>query len=66
MDLLGTNRVSSYPQRADEDADYLVVLDIQRFDSALGGSATIEALWSVNKRRWDAVAVIQCSSSIEA
>lgn len=50
MGLLGTYRVSSFPQRADEDADYRVILDIQRFDSTLGGNATIEALWSVNKR----------------
>ena len=50
MGLLGTYRVSSYPQRADEDADYHVTLDIQRFESTLGGNATIEALWSVSKR----------------
>lgn len=48
--LLATYRVSAYPQRADEDADYRVIVDIQRFDSTLGGNATIEALWSVTKR----------------
>lgn len=50
MGLLDTYRVSAFPERADEDADYRVIIDIQRFESTLGGNATIAALWSVSKR----------------
>jgi uncharacterized lipoprotein YmbA len=44
---LGDAYVSAYPQGAGSDADYVVVVDIQRFDSAPGDAAVIEALWSV-------------------
>ena len=47
--LLGTKQVSTYSQNAIGDAEYRVVVDIQRFDSALGEAVTIDALWSVRR-----------------
>ena len=44
---LGDAYVSTYPQAAGSVADYRVAVDIQRFESALGDAATIEALWTV-------------------
>ena len=45
--LLGSNRVSSYLQNAGSDADYRVLVDIQRFESSPGESVTVEAVWSL-------------------
>jgi uncharacterized lipoprotein YmbA len=39
--------VSTYPQAGSADADYLVTIDVRRFDSALGDAATVEVLWTV-------------------
>ena len=39
--------VSTYPQSANIDADCRVLIEVQRFDSALGEAATIEVLWTV-------------------
>lgn len=47
--LLKPARVSSYPQNAGLDADYRVMLDIQRFEMAVGEGVSLEALWSVRK-----------------
>jgi len=47
--LLGTTQVSAYPQNAGDNAEYRVQVDIQRFESTLGGTAVIEALWSVRR-----------------
>lgn len=47
--LLGAKQVSTYSQNAIGDAEYRVVVDIQRFDSALGEAVTIDALWSVRR-----------------
>jgi uncharacterized protein len=44
---LGPVRVSVYPQNASENADYRVLVDVQRFDGTPGESVTIDALWSV-------------------
>lgn len=46
---LNVKRVTAYPQNAGENADYRVLIDIQRFDSTLGESVTIDALWSVKR-----------------
>ena len=40
-------RVMAYPQSLGGDADYRVMIDVQRFDSALGDAATVEAVWTV-------------------
>jgi uncharacterized lipoprotein YmbA len=45
--LLGGAQVAAYPQSAAAVADYRVLLDVQRFDSALGDAATLEVLWTV-------------------
>jgi uncharacterized lipoprotein YmbA len=45
---LGDAYVSAYPQGTGSEADYRVVVDIQRFESALGDAATVEALWAVS------------------
>jgi uncharacterized lipoprotein YmbA len=44
---LGPVRVSVYPQNASENADYRVLVDVQRFDGTPGESVKIDALWSV-------------------
>lgn len=40
-------RVITYPQSGNADTDYLVAIEVRRFDSAPGEAATIELLWSV-------------------
>jgi uncharacterized lipoprotein YmbA len=45
--MLGTPRVAVSPQTLTPDADYRVAIEVQRFDSALGEAATLEAVWSV-------------------
>ena len=52
---LHVRQVAAYPQSAGDNAEYRVLVDIQRFDSTLGESVTIDALWSV-KRQSDGVA----------
>jgi uncharacterized lipoprotein YmbA len=49
--LLDGSRVAFYPQSASADADYRVMVDVQRFDSAPGTAATIEVLWMVRATR---------------
>jgi hypothetical protein len=51
---LNVKRVAAYPQGAGDNADYRVLVDIQRFDSTMGESVTIDALWTV-KRASDGV-----------
>ena len=45
--LLKPARVSTYPQNAGLEADYRVLLDIQRFEMSAGEGAGLEVLWSV-------------------
>jgi uncharacterized protein len=47
--LLGSSRVSSYLQHAGADADYRVLIDIQRFESSPGEGVTVEASWSLRR-----------------
>jgi uncharacterized protein len=47
--LLGSNRVSSYQQHAGADADYRVLVDIIRFESAPGETVTVEAIWTIRR-----------------
>ena len=44
--LLGTDRVSAYPQTAASEVDYLVFVDFRRFGST-GDSVSIDAFWSI-------------------
>ena len=39
--------VFAYPQSATVNADYRVMIDVQRLDSALGDAATIDVAWQV-------------------
>ncbi len=47
---LNVKRVAAYPQSAGDNADYRVLVDIQRFDSTLGESVTIDALWTIKRQ----------------
>jgi uncharacterized lipoprotein YmbA len=46
---LGATRVWSYAQTTLPSPDYQVLVDVQRFDSALGDAVTINALWTVRR-----------------
>jgi hypothetical protein len=43
----GNPSVSAYPQSASRDADYRVLVDVQRFDSTLDRGVALDALWSI-------------------
>jgi uncharacterized lipoprotein YmbA len=45
--LLGGANVFTYPQSANVNAAYRVLVDVQRFDSTPGDAATVEVLWQV-------------------
>jgi uncharacterized protein len=47
--LLSTTRISAYPQSSDNNAEYRVLVDIQRFESVPGENVTVEALWAVRR-----------------
>jgi len=47
--LLGTPRVTLYPQGPTLNPDYRVEIDFLRFESAPGEAATIEALWTARR-----------------
>lgn len=47
--LLGSSRVSSYLQHAGTDAEYRVLVDIQRFESSPGEAVIVEAVWSLRR-----------------
>jgi uncharacterized lipoprotein YmbA len=44
--LLGSDRVTAYPQSAGSDADYRVYLDIRRFEAAKNG-VSVDAFWTI-------------------
>jgi uncharacterized lipoprotein YmbA len=45
--ILNSPLVSTYPMGGDPASAYRVQLDVQRFDAALGSTATVDVLWSV-------------------
>lgn len=45
--LLGDARVSSYAENSSANADYRVLIDVQRLDAMLGDAVTIEAQWEL-------------------
>jgi hypothetical protein len=47
--LLGSSRVSSHLQHAGREADYRVLMDIQRFESSPGEAVTVEVVWSLRR-----------------
>lgn len=51
--LLGTPRVSQSPRSSSADADYHVSIEVQRFDSAPGEAATLDAVWTIRRPKDD-------------
>lgn len=49
--LLGAPRVSLSPQTLSAGADFRVVIEVQRFDSTLGESANLDAVWTVRRTK---------------
>lgn len=47
---LAEARVAAYSQHGGQDADFKVLIDVQRFESIPGTSVSVEALWSVHNR----------------
>lgn len=47
--LLGSDKVWSYPQNISADADYRVSMDIQRFECTPGEKVTIDAHWMIRR-----------------
>jgi uncharacterized lipoprotein YmbA len=45
---LGSDRVTSYLQNSDNNPDYKVFLDIQRFE-AMGTTVTVDAIWTIRR-----------------
>jgi uncharacterized lipoprotein YmbA len=53
--LLGTTRVSAYPQAEQRNPGYRVALDVQRFDSRPGEGVNVEVAWTVRRLPGDEV-----------
>jgi len=49
--ILGTPRVSLFPQTMSAAADYRVAIQVQSFDSAPGDAATLDAVWTVSRSK---------------
>ena len=49
--MLGTPRVSLFHQSLNADADYRVAIEVQRFESAPGEAATLNAVWIVRRTK---------------
>jgi uncharacterized lipoprotein YmbA len=49
VQLLGTPRVILTPPALGAETDYRVAIQVQRFDSALGEAATLDAVWVVSR-----------------
>lgn len=47
--MLGTPRVRLFSQALSTDADYRVMIDVQRFESTLGEAAVLDARWTVRR-----------------
>jgi uncharacterized lipoprotein YmbA len=45
--MLGTPRVTLFPQTMSAEADYRAAIEVQRFESAPGDAATLDAVWTV-------------------
>jgi uncharacterized protein len=49
--MLGTPRVTLASQTLSADADYRVTIEVQRFESAPGEAATLDAVWAVRRAK---------------
>ena len=52
--ILGTPMVSVFPQSTAAGASYRVLIDVMRFESAPGKSATLDAVWTVRRAKEEA------------
>jgi uncharacterized lipoprotein YmbA len=49
--LLGTSRVTLFPQMLSADADFRVAIEVQRFESSPGEAAVLDAVWTVRRAK---------------
>jgi len=49
--MLGTPRVTLYPQTLSADADYRAAIEVQSFESAPGEAAMLDAVWTVRRMK---------------
>ena len=49
--LLGAARVTQFPQTLSADADFRVTIEVQRFESTLGESTMLDAVWVVRRAK---------------
>jgi len=49
--LLGTPRVTLFSQTLSANADYRAAIEVQRFESAPGEAATLDAVWTVSRTK---------------
>jgi uncharacterized protein len=49
VSILGTPRVTVFPQTLSANADYQAAVEVQSFGSALGEAATLDAVWTVRR-----------------
>ena len=49
--ILGTPRVSLFPQTMSAAADYRVAIEVQSFNSAPGDAASLDAVWTVSRAK---------------
>jgi uncharacterized lipoprotein YmbA len=49
--LLGSSRITLFPQTVSASADYRAAIEVQRFESTLGEAAELDAVWTVTRGR---------------
>jgi uncharacterized lipoprotein YmbA len=49
--MLGTPRVTLFPQTLSTDAEYRVAIEVQSFESVPGKSATLDAVWTLRRAK---------------
>lgn len=47
--ILGSANIRYYPQHGSDTAEARIYVDIQRFESVLGKTATIDAIWTIQR-----------------
>ena len=47
--LLGTQSVTLFPESVSAEAEYRAAIEVQRFESAPGEAATLDAVWTVRR-----------------
>lgn len=63
--LLSTGQVWAYPQQVPSAVDYRVLVDIQHFESTPGQTASIDALWTIQRHTPQGVEVKTGRSSLQ-